>query len=190
MYFGLVIDLKNTKVTIFFREFLSLLETVSITPGYLLLTGDYNFHMELLDNTRASLFRDLLESVGLTPYINGPTHRSGHTLDLFIDRQNDQMLSDFKIVSSMPSDHYAVICSIAFPKPKPTGKAVKQRQLRKINMKAFNSDILNSSLHSETRGTSTDVNSLTDNYNQVLRELLDKHAPECIRTITLGPSAP
>ena len=110
-------------------------------------------------------------SVGLIPYINGPTHRSGHTLDLYIDRQNVQMLSDFKIVSSMPSDHYAGICSIAFPRPRPTRKAVKQRQLRKINMKAFNSDVLNGSLHSETHGTSTDVNSLTDNYNHVLREI-------------------
>ena len=34
------------------------------------------------------------------------------------------------------------------------------------------------------------VDSLTDNYNQVLRERLDKHAPECILTITLHPNAP
>ena len=113
---------KNQEATpnIFFRGFSSLLETVSITPGYQLLTGDYNFHMELLDNTYASMFRDLLESVGLTAHVHSPTHRSGHTLNVFIDRQNDQMLSNFKTAPSMPSDHYAVICSIAYPKPKPT----------------------------------------------------------------------
>ena len=54
---------KNQEATpnIFFREFSSLLETISITSGYQLLIGDYNFHMELFDNTYASMFRDLLE---------------------------------------------------------------------------------------------------------------------------------
>ena len=50
---------------IFFREFSSLLETVSITPGYLLLTGDYNFHMELLDDTHASMHRSPKLSISL-----------------------------------------------------------------------------------------------------------------------------
>ena len=67
---------------------------------------------------------------------------------------------------------------------------MKQRQLKKIGMKAFNDDIMNAFFYSETRRTSTDVVSLTDNYNQILRDLLDKHAPECIRSITLRPNAP
>ena len=49
---------------------------------------------------------------------------------------------------------------------------------------------MNAFFYSETRRTSTDVLSLTDNYNQILRDLLDKHAPECIRSITQRPNAP
>ena len=90
---------------------------VVITPK----PASYEIQLNV-DNTHASQFRDLLESVGLSPYINGPTYRSGHTLDLLIDRQNDQMLSDLKIVSSMPSDHYAVICSVAFQDQNQRGK--------------------------------------------------------------------
>ena len=90
---------------------------VVITPK----PASYEIQLNV-DNTHASQFRDLLESVGLSPYINGPTYRSGHTLDLLIDRQNDQMLSDFKIVSSMPSDHYAVICSVGFQDQNQRGK--------------------------------------------------------------------
>ena len=126
----------------------------------------------------------------LTPHVHGPTHCSGHTSDVFIDRQNDQMLSDFKTVPGMPSDHYAVRYSIAYLKPKLTKKIVKQRQLKKIDMKAFNDNIMNAFFYSETRRTSIDVISLTDNYNQILRDFSDKHTPECIRSITLCPNAP
>ena len=94
-------------------------------------------------------------------------------------------------MSDLPSDHSAVLCTIAFSRPKPSKIYLKQRRLRNIDINAFKSDILNSPLHSEMSNiTCTDWNSLTDQYNRVLRELVDKHAPKRIRSITLRPSAP
>ena len=54
---------------------------------------------------------------------------------------------------------------------------------------------MNSSLYTPTSEANdvhnlTNVNNLTDQYNHVLQELIDKHAPERIRSITLRPNAP
>ena len=88
--------------TTFFEEFSILLETVNLTSGYLLLNGDFNFHMESSNDAFASAFSDLLDSAGLRQHVTGPTHRSGHTFDLIIDRQDDNVLSSFSVLSDLP----------------------------------------------------------------------------------------
>ena len=62
----------------FFSRNSHLLETVTVAPGHLLLTGDLNFHMESPGDCYAASFRELLESAGLKQHVIGPTHRSGH----------------------------------------------------------------------------------------------------------------
>ena len=105
-------------VSTFFNEFSLLLESVNLTSSYLLINGDLNFHMDVSDNVSASAFRDLLESAGLKQHVSFPTHRCGHTLDFILDRQADNVLSAFSARSDLPSDHYAVLCTIAFQRPK------------------------------------------------------------------------
>ena len=70
--------------SMFFEEFSTLLENLIDTPEYLLLMGDFNFHMDVPSDPDTSRFSDLLESAGLKQSVTGPTHRCGHTLDLVI----------------------------------------------------------------------------------------------------------
>jgi endonuclease/exonuclease/phosphatase (EEP) superfamily protein YafD len=102
----------------FLQEFSSLLEIVSLTPGYLLLNGDFNFHMELPNDAHASTFRELLQSAGLRYHVTKTTHRSGHTLDLIIDRRESKIMSNVYTVTDLPSDHNSVLCSIALERSK------------------------------------------------------------------------
>ena len=110
---------------VFFEKFSNLLETVTITPGPLILSGDYNFHMDSATDHNVCTFRDIVEFAGLRQHVDVPTHRSGHTLDLIIDRnscdlpsepamnrQENCLLKHFETLSDLPSDHYAVICSL------------------------------------------------------------------------------
>lgn len=181
---------KNRATTAtFFEEFSLLLETVNLAPGYLLINGDFNFHMDVSDDTNASAFHDLLDSAGLKQHVTFPTHRCGHTLDLIIDRQVDSVLSAFSARSDLPSDHYAVLCTVAFTRPRATKSQVVFRKFRDIDMEAWREDILDSDLH-KPAVTLSNVNLLADQYNAVLAELIDKHAPECSRSITLRPNAP
>ena len=180
---------KNTSTqSDFLMDFSTLLKTLTLVPGYLLLNGDFNLHMDVQTNVFANSFKDLLESAGLTQRIIGPTHCNGHTLDLIIDRHEDTKLSSFSIVTDLPSDHYAVFCSIAFAKPPAQKSQFKQRRLRNMNIDAFKSDIANISI--SKKHNDSDPNDLAELYNSELRHVLDKHAPEVHRSITLRPHAP
>ena len=87
----------------------------------------------------------------------------------------------------MPSDHFAVISPLAMEKPKPSKLTMKYRKLRCINMEIFRSDILDSSLYATNK--TCDVNALITQYNSIMRNLIDKHAPECTQTMTLRANA-
>lgn len=178
----------------FVQEFSTLLETVSLSSGYLLLNGDFNFHMDSPDDRNASIFRDLLKSFGLKQHVKARTHRCGHTLDLLIDRQEDEVISNIRTVSDLPSDHDAVLCSIAFERPNASKLHFKHRKLKNIDRNALKVDLLSHPLCSEIANdlsdSCTDVNDLTDLYNHTLRELLNTHAPEMSRSVTLRPNAP
>lgn len=100
-----------------------LLETLILVSDYLLLTGHLNFHMDKENDASVNVFRDLLESGGLEhcsnmlrQHVTVLTHRSGHTMDLNIDRQEYTKLSEFCVLDDLPSDHICLIRSIAFLK--------------------------------------------------------------------------
>ena len=78
-----------------------LLETLILVSDYLLLTGHFNFHMDKENDTSVNVLRDLLESAGLEQHVTVPIHRSGHTLDLIIDRQEDTKLSEFCVLGPL-----------------------------------------------------------------------------------------
>ena len=74
-----------------------------------------------------------------------------------------------------------------FTRPPPSRKRVKFRRLRDINIEQFKEDIKSSQLALSTASITSE---LAEQFNLVLRELLDKHAPERTKTVTLRPNAP
>ena len=72
--------------TMFFNEFPILLERLAVASGHLLLTGDFNFHVDDRTDSLASRFLDLLDSHNLIQHLPGPTYKDNHTLDLMITR--------------------------------------------------------------------------------------------------------
>ena len=60
------------------------------------------------------------------------------------------------------------------------------RKLRSLDIESFCEDILTSLLQDQA----VELNALVDQYDNVLRSLLDLYAPLKWRTVTLRPSAP
>ena len=88
-----------------FSEFLAI-----IHPNYdnILITGDFNIHVDNKENLRAIRFTDLLESMDFTQHVNKPTHNRGHTLDLVITKGLNTKISS--ISDPLLSDQYLLHC--------------------------------------------------------------------------------
>ncbi|XP_072033195.1 uncharacterized protein [Amphiura filiformis] len=133
------------------------------------------------------MFLDIITSASMKQHNTFTTHRDGHTLDLILTRESVNFASDFSPTGYLPSDHAAVKCLLDIGRPDPVKMEIKMRKLRDIDLDAFRSDILNSSLH---LSPASDLDQLVTQYDSVLCNLQDKHAPLITRKITCRPHAP
>ena len=68
--------------------------------------------------------------------INKPTHDHGHTLDLLITREADNLISSISVEHGL-SDHFAITCNLSLKKPKALRKTISSRNLRSMDRQAF-----------------------------------------------------
>ena len=108
--------------SVFFDEFPAHLESVVMSPEPLLITGDFNIHVDVPNDSDAARFLELLTSMGLEQHIDKPTHISGHTLDLIVTRCSDSLLFAKPIADYLFSDHITVLCDLELGKPPPQTK--------------------------------------------------------------------
>ena len=106
----------------------------------IILTGDYNIHIDVADNPQSRSFRDLLESLGCVQHVNVATRVHGHTLDLIITRQSDDIILDQPSSDSLVSDHMSVVYMLKVCRPLPI-KVVSFRKLSAINLEALKNDL-------------------------------------------------
>ena len=58
----------------------------------LLILGDFNIHYDKISDGNRWHLCKLLETHNLVQHVQGPTHQSGHTLDLVITREDDGLI--------------------------------------------------------------------------------------------------
>ena len=102
-------------------------------------------------------------------------------------RGGDDIVTDLNFDYSLPSDHFAVLCRLKLSKPSASKITVTSRKLRSINVEEFEQDVRSSLLFTEP---CDDLEGIVYQYNDVLRTLLDKHAPETTRTVIQRPHTP
>ena len=178
---------KKDTAPVFFDEFSSFLEDITTASGHLLITGDFNFHVNKSTDREALRFIDIIDSADLHQHVDKPTHKSGNTLDLILTRSTDHFVSDIATTHYLPSDHAAVLCSFNIPRPEPKRMEISIRKFRDIDIDAFRNGILNWTLYTSSF---CDLDSQVAEYEHVLTSLKDKHAPLITRTIRCRPNAP
>ena len=124
------------------------------------------------------LFKDILQITVTSPI---PLR---HTLDLVMSKQDNPLLTEINIFDPVISDHRAVHCNLRVQKPHFTKKKVYYRKLSSLDIESFCEDILTSPL---LQDQAVELNALVDQYDNVLRSLLDLYAPLKRRTVTLRP---
>ena len=159
-------------MSLFLEEFSKLLEhiTTNLWHKRLLIVGDFNNHVDNSNDATARQFLDFLDSFDFVQHVREKTHANGHTLDLVISNAMDHFVNNIKTTDPVISDHLAVHSTLHLEKPRFVKKVVSSRNLRRIDMNSFRSDIESSVLlqHQD------DLHVVVNNYDEVLRSLLDK----------------
>ena len=75
---------------------------------HLLISGDFNLHVDDPCSIYANRFNEILESCNLKQHVTGATHANGHTLDLVISKKDNPLITEIKIFDPVISDHCAV----------------------------------------------------------------------------------
>jgi hypothetical protein len=186
VYFPPPSDVNKSTVALFMSEFSTYLETLAISSGRLIITGDFNFHMESTSDPVSVRFKELLESASLSQHVTSPTHTSGHMLDLIMSRPSDKVVCSTS-VSSLISDHHAIHSKLNINRPPLPRKTVNYRNLKKMNMVQFKNQMKDLKL---LTNSSDDLGELYNMYNSELKELLDANAPLQTKTIITRPLSP
>ena len=158
-----------------------------VTYYFLLITGDFNIHVDDPCDTDCARFLGLLESMGLQQHVDVPTHKYGHTLDLIITRRADSLLSTNPIADCLFSDHFTVISDLIVKKPLLTVKQISYRKIKSIDTESFTNDLQKSALCQHSPDS---LNELVNLYNTTLFNTLDAHAPVITKTIKSRPLVP
>ena len=142
----------------------------------IIIMGDFNIHINDLEDRDAQILNDTLNAFNLRQHVNIPTHNLGHTIDLIIT-PNDY--TGPLIPGSYLSDHRMITFSTNIPKPKPKAETKKVCNLTDNKIQQFtevfnNAAILNTSNLAEA----------TNQLNSEILRTLDKIAPQQIKKIT------
>ena len=156
------------------RVFATYLESI------ILVTGDLKMHVNDTNDPNTCELLDLLVSMGLKQHVKGSTHEEGHTLDLVITREHDDVIKSAPVIDRFTSDHAAVLCPLNSVKPLDVVKAINYRQLKAIDMDALRADLRDSDLCTTEF---TDVDEMASCYNSTLQAILVKHAPLKTKTV-------
>ena len=169
----------------FSSQFSELLSFLQAENAKHLIVGDFNFHVNIDTDVDAKKLISLLHQFDLIQHVNVPTHTAGNTLDLVISK-DDLLVRDISTDLSVRSDHFAVLFTLSFPSPGLPKQTVTYRSWKSVDHDQLRNDIG----EAFSDFTCSDVESAVHNYNEVLQHIVDKHAPEKTRVVTIRPDAP
>ena len=94
----------------FISDFADLLTIIHATYDRILITGDFNIHVNKSSDSMSRDFLNLLNCMDFYQHVTQPTHNRGHTLDLVITYGLSTGVSS--VADLAISDHYCVFFNI------------------------------------------------------------------------------
>ena len=166
----------NTSAITLYPELAQLLESnITRLKGHNIITWDFNFQLDNLIHSDASIFRDFLDSMGFLNYINFPMHQFRHTLDPFIEKENNHVI--MKVSRGyLPPDHHVIHSWLNISKGMPPVKTITYRGIKNLDHGSFSRNIEKLLKLWQLRN----LDHIGREYNQILTDALDTHA--CLRT--------
>ena len=169
----------------FLRSLLTIWRSMLLSSESLLVTSDFNIHVDVVRNPYREKFLELLETMGLQKHVIKPTHESGHTL--IISRQCENLVKKTPVSDYHIPDHWTVPCLLNLGKPSVTRKTVTFKKTKGVDLAALSNELSSSELSKNPPDT---LSELVDRYNATLSSALDGHAPMVTRTFPSRPLVP
>ena len=160
----------NSSILQFIESLANLLEAnILFDHGDLIITGDFNIHMDMPHLSDTILFNDFLDTFNLANRVTFSTHLSQHTIHLMLFNTQSTIVNGIRQGYLFP-DHHFIHADLCITTPKPNGKLVSYRKLKNISDTELAENLRTMSLQGET------VEDLMTSYNSNPRVILDKHA--------------
>ena len=102
----------------FITEFTEFLMDVTSKHNNILTLGDFNIHIDDLEDADSCLLHDTINAFNLKQQVNIPTHNLGHILDLIITENSDEYEVEKIIPGPYLSDHQFITIQLTECKPK------------------------------------------------------------------------
>ena len=113
---------------LFLSEFSEMMDSLLLCSGKVFIVGDFNYHVDDCKDTTVQNFLQLVDCANMVQYVKSPTHEKGHILDLILARQDKLLVSYVRIDTSLPTDHWAVLCPITISSKNNAMKTVTARK--------------------------------------------------------------
>ena len=143
--------------------------------------GDFNIHLNNLNDGNAQVFAELMDSLGLTQHVKSATHKAGNILDHFYTETAGKIDVTQCVNRDFISDHCIVHTVLDVPKEDFQQKTLTYRKLSSVNRAAFADD-----MQFDYAGID-DPNTLIQKFENQARVAINKHAPEKTRTLIIRP---
>jgi len=169
---------------LFFEELTQLLEIVAAYRCEIIITGDFNLHVNNAADQHARRFNETLASFDLVQSVNAPTHRDGNTLDLVITRRDNQPVACSVQPPNIISDHGLVTCCfgpVSFVDRQQTRYV---RPWKKLDRGALVESLRGSVLCNDVGMLQQmSADELFDAYDSTMRRIVDQHVPASLMTV-------
>ena len=107
---------KNKLTTpLFFTELTDFLDYCLHCQNRIVISGDFNFHVDDAADTNAKKLLEQLDMYNLKQTVTEPTQRCRHILDLVIHRNDDDIVHSTSLCHDLASNHYAILNHLTTP---------------------------------------------------------------------------
>ncbi|MDF4405412.1 hypothetical protein P3471_22925, partial [Vibrio parahaemolyticus] len=165
----------------FVSEFSEFLSSLVLKSDKVIIVGDFNIHVDVDNDSLATVFISLLDSIGFSQGVHEPTHCFNHTLDLVLTYGIE--IDNLTVFPQNPSlsDHYLITFDFFLLDYTPLSNSYYTRCLSDSAVAKFKEKItpsLNSiTSPSVTEVSYTDFDHVVDSTVGSLRTTLDSVAP-------------
>ena len=173
------------KLSLFWKDWTKLLETLAPTHSDFVITGDLNFHLNHPDRREPKRFTKVLKEFGLVQHIRAPTHSDRNILDVLITScENESLLPLSILVKDIcltdnngelaTKRHFMLQWELCNSKVRAKRKEIVYRDFSNLDIISFRTDLQTLNLFQQCSECST-VDDMVSLFNTKLQDLVCQH---------------